>query len=65
MRLHRSFAGLLVSLIFHIGSPSSHTNTLFSFESLWPQSNRTLVSPGDVFELGFFSRGTSAIGIRT
>ncbi|CAL9222389.1 unnamed protein product, partial [Arabidopsis halleri] len=57
MRLHRSFAGLLVSLIFHIGSPSSHTNTLFSFETLWPQSNRTLVSPGDVFELGFFSRG--------
>ncbi|CAF1922181.1 unnamed protein product [Brassica napus] len=46
---------LLVSiLLFHHPTVSVDVNTLSSTESLTISSNRTLVSPGGVFELGFF-----------
>ncbi|KAJ4903553.1 putative (S1) [Raphanus sativus] len=44
-----------VSLQFH---HVFSTNTLSSNETLTISSNRTLVSPGDVFELGFFKTTT-------
>nr|QUS47410.1 S receptor kinase [Raphanus sativus] len=43
----------VVMILFH-PALSIYINTLSSTESLSISNNRTLVSPGDVFELGFF-----------
>ncbi|CAN7129648.1 unnamed protein product [Brassica rapa subsp. narinosa] len=45
---------LLVFLVMILFRPAFSINTLSPTESLTISSNRTLVSPGDVFELGFF-----------
>ena len=51
-----SFSFLLVFLVLILFHPalSIYVNTMSSSESLTISSNRTLVSPGGVFELGFF-----------
>ncbi|RID58978.1 hypothetical protein BRARA_F02233 [Brassica rapa] len=51
-----TFSFLLVFLVLIIFHPalSTYVNTMLSSESLTISSNRTLVSPGGVFELGFF-----------
>ncbi|KAF3505841.1 hypothetical protein F2Q69_00009460 [Brassica cretica] len=46
-------------ILFH-PALSIYVNTLLSTESLTISSNRTLVSPGNVFELGFFTPGSSS-----
>nr|AAA62232.1 S-receptor kinase [Brassica napus] len=54
---HHSYTSfLLLFLVMILIHPalSIYINTLSSTESLTISSNRTLVSPGDVFELGFF-----------
>nr|AAS94115.1 S-locus glycoprotein [Raphanus sativus] len=50
----------LVFFVFILFRPAFSINTLSSTESLTISSNRTLVSPGDVFELGFFTPGSSS-----
>ncbi|CAA7054170.1 unnamed protein product [Microthlaspi erraticum] len=49
-------------LVFILSRPScsTHVNTLSSKDSLTISSNRTIVSPGDVFELGFFKPASSS-----
>nr|prf S-receptor kinase [Brassica rapa subsp. oleifera] len=49
-----SFVLAFVVLILFHPAISMHFNTLLSTESLTISGNRTLVSPGHVFELGFF-----------
>ncbi|CAH8363023.1 unnamed protein product [Eruca vesicaria subsp. sativa] len=53
---HYTFSLLLVFLVLILFHPalSTYVNTLSSSESLTISSKRTLVSPGGVFELGFF-----------
>nr|BCG67626.1 S-locus receptor kinase [Brassica rapa] len=53
---HYTFSFLLVFLVLILFHPalSIYVNTMSSSESLTISSNRTLVSPGGVFELGFF-----------
>ncbi|EOA32922.1 hypothetical protein CARUB_v10016249mg [Capsella rubella] len=50
------FLFIVLALFRHVFS----TNTLSSTETLTISSNRTIVSPGDVFELGFFKTTTSS-----
>ncbi|XP_019084252.1 PREDICTED: S-locus-specific glycoprotein S13-like [Camelina sativa] len=58
MSIRHTLTGLVLYLLFQIASSSSHaSNTLLPSESLRLSSNSTLASPGDVFELGFFSSG--------
>ncbi|KAL0701038.1 hypothetical protein Bca4012_057160 [Brassica carinata] len=49
-----TFSFLLVFLVLFHPALSTYVNTLSSSESLTISSKRTLVSPGGVFELGFF-----------
>nr|BAF57003.1 S receptor kinase [Brassica rapa] len=53
---------LLVFFVMILFRPalSMYFNTLSSTESLTISNNRTLVSPGDVFELGFFRTNSSS-----
>nr|AAA33008.1 serine/threonine kinase receptor [Brassica napus var. napus]CAB89179.1 S-locus receptor kinase [Brassica napus var. napus] len=53
---------LLVFFVMFLFHPalSIHINTLSSTESLTISNNRTLVSPGNVFELGFFRTTSSS-----
>nr|AAL17680.1 S-locus glycoprotein [Raphanus sativus] len=53
---------LLVFFVLVLVHPaiSMYINTLSATESLTISSNRTLVSPGDVFELGFFRTTSSS-----
>nr|ADQ37392.1 unknown [Capsella rubella] len=52
------FVFLLFLILFPTFSISS--NTLLTTESLTISSKKTIVSPGDVFELGFFKPGSSS-----
>nr|ACT67492.1 S receptor protein kinase [Raphanus sativus] len=60
---HHSYTSFLlvfvVMILFH-PTLSIYFNTLSSTESLTISNNRTLVSPGDVFELGFFKTTSSS-----
>ncbi|CAG7903945.1 receptor-like serine/threonine-protein kinase SD1-8 isoform X1 [Brassica rapa] len=49
-----SFLLVFLALILFHPALSTYVNTMSSSESLTISSNRTLVSPGGVFELGFF-----------
>ncbi|CAN6933710.1 unnamed protein product [Brassica oleracea] len=49
----------IVMILFH-PALSMYFNTLSSTETLTISSNRTLVSPSDVFELGFFRTNSSS-----
>nr|P17841.1 RecName: Full=S-locus-specific glycoprotein S14; Short=SLSG-14; Flags: Precursor [Brassica oleracea] len=51
---------LLVFFVLILFPPAFTINTLSSIESLTISSNRTLVSPGNVFELGFFRTNSSS-----
>nr|P17840.2 RecName: Full=S-locus-specific glycoprotein S13; Short=SLSG-13; Flags: Precursor [Brassica oleracea]CAA38995.1 S-locus glycoprotein [Brassica oleracea] len=51
---------LLVFFVLILFRPAFSINTLSSTESLTISSNRTLVSPGNVFELGFFKTTSSS-----
>ncbi|CAN7087031.1 unnamed protein product [Brassica oleracea var. botrytis] len=51
---------LLVFFVLILLPPAFTINTLSSIESLTISSNRTLVSPGNVFELGFFRTNSSS-----
>nr|BAA82743.1 glycoprotein [Brassica rapa] len=53
---HHSYTFFFVILVLFPHAFS--TNTLSSNEALTISSNKTLVSPGDVFELGFFKTAT-------
>nr|BAA34232.1 SLG23Bol [Brassica oleracea] len=55
---HTSF--LLVFFVLTLFSPAFSINTLSSIESLTISNSRTLVSPGNVFELGFFRTPSSS-----
>lgn len=55
-----SFLLVLVVLIVFYPTFSISVNTLSSTETLTLLSNRTIVSPGDDFELGFFRFGSSS-----
>ncbi|CAF2188787.1 putative serine/threonine-protein kinase receptor [Brassica napus] len=59
---HHSYTFLLVFVVMILFHPalSIYINTLSSTESLTISNNRTLVSPGDVFELGFFKTTSSS-----
>nr|AJP61150.1 SRKp [Arabidopsis halleri] len=61
-RHSHTFSFLLVFFVLILFFPafSSTVNTLSATESLTISSNRTIVSPNDVFELGFFKPGTSS-----
>nr|BAA92836.1 S18 S-locus receptor kinase [Brassica oleracea] len=60
---HHSYTSLLlvyvVMILFHPGL-AIYITTLSATESLTISSNRTLVSPGNVFELGFFKTTSSS-----
>ena len=58
-----TFSFLLVFVVLILFHPafSISVNTLSSTETLTISSNRTIVSPGDDFELGFFKTGTSSL----
>nr|AID21613.1 SRKp [Arabidopsis halleri] len=58
-----SFSFLLVFVVLILFYPafSISVNTLSSTETLTISSNRTIVSPGDDFELGFFKPGSSSL----
>nr|ADQ37382.1 unknown [Arabidopsis lyrata] len=56
-----SFLLVLVVLILFYPAFSISVNTLSSTETLTISSNRTIVSPGDDFELGFFKTGSSSL----
>ncbi|KAJ0245326.1 PAN/Apple domain-containing protein [Hirschfeldia incana] len=69
MNTSNTFSFLLVFLVLILFHPalSTHVNTLSSSESLTISSKRTLISPGGVFELGFFKpsgRSRWYLGIR-
>nr|ABI99474.1 S locus glycoprotein [Raphanus sativus] len=51
---------LLVFFVLILFRPAFSINTLSSTETLTVSSNRTLVSPGNVFELGFFRTNSSS-----
>nr|BAA06286.1 S-locus glycoprotein of Brassica campestris S9-homozygote [Brassica rapa]BAA21131.1 S-locus glycoprotein [Brassica rapa] len=51
---HHSYTFLLVFFVMILFRPAFSLSTLSSTESLTISSNRTLVSPGNIFELGFF-----------
>ncbi|KAF3520334.1 hypothetical protein DY000_02063144 [Brassica cretica] len=55
---HTSF--LLVFFVLTLFSPAFSINTLSSADSLTISSSRTLVSPGNIFELGFFRTTSSS-----
>nr|AAC60572.1 S-glycoprotein [Brassica rapa subsp. oleifera]prf//2013216A S glycoprotein [Brassica rapa subsp. oleifera] len=55
-----TFSFLLVFFVLILFRPAFSINILSSTESLTISSNRTLVSPGNVFELGFFTPGSSS-----
>nr|6KYW_A Chain A, Receptor protein kinase SRK8 [Brassica rapa]6KYW_B Chain B, Receptor protein kinase SRK8 [Brassica rapa] len=59
---HHFYTSLLVFVVMILfrSALSIYINTLSSTESLTISNNRTLVSPGDVFELGFFTPGSSS-----
>lgn len=58
---HHSFSFLLVFVVLLVRPAFSvSVNTLSSTQSLTILSNRTLVSPGGVFELGFFETVSSS-----
>nr|SSC84615.1 At421380-like [Capsella grandiflora] len=59
---HYSYSTFFVFLFFLILFPtfSIPSNTLLTTESLTISSKKTIVSPGDVFELGFFKPGSSS-----
>nr|SSC84624.1 At421380-like [Capsella grandiflora] len=59
---HYSYSTFFVFLLFLILFPafSISSNTLLTTESLTISSKKTIVSPGDVFELGFFKPGSSS-----
>nr|VUE13614.1 At421380-like [Capsella grandiflora] len=59
---HYSYTTFFVFLLFLILFPtfSIPSNTLLTTESLTISSKKTIVSPGDVFELGFFKPGSSS-----
>lgn len=62
-----SFIFVLVRLILLPSAFSIYVNTLSSTESLTISNNRSVVSPGGVFELGFFKAASSCrwyLGIR-
>ncbi|KAF3519793.1 hypothetical protein DY000_02063145 [Brassica cretica] len=60
---HHSYTSILlvfvVMILFHPAF-SIYINTLSSADSLTISSNRTLVSPGNIFELGFFRTNSSS-----
>nr|AJP61104.1 SRKp [Arabidopsis halleri] len=58
-----TFSILLVFVVLILFYPafSISVNTLSSTETLTISSNRTIVSPGDHFELGFFKTGSSSL----
>ncbi|EOA17874.1 hypothetical protein CARUB_v10006283mg [Capsella rubella] len=55
-----SFLLVFVMLILVCPAYSINANILSSTESLTVSNNRTIVSPGGLFELGFFKPGTSS-----
>ncbi|XP_010439485.1 PREDICTED: receptor-like serine/threonine-protein kinase SD1-8 isoform X1 [Camelina sativa] len=55
-----TFFLFLVFLILLFPTFSISSNTLSTTESVTISSNKTIVSPGDVFELGFFKPGSSS-----
>nr|CAA77788.1 S-locus glycoprotein [Brassica napus] len=55
-----TLSSLFVFFVLIILRPIFSTTTLSSTESLTISSNRTLVSPGNIFELGFFNTTSSS-----
>ncbi|CAE6184793.1 unnamed protein product [Arabidopsis arenosa] len=62
LNYHKFYTFLVVCFVVTQIHPtySIYVNTLPSTEILTISSNRTIVSPGDVFELGFFKLGSPA-----